>query len=203
MRDKDSVSQWFCRLKAGDEEAAQLLWDRYFDKLVSLARKRLGTSPRRVADEEDVALSVFRCLCGGATRGQFADVENRDQLWRMLVTMTANKAIDQRRFAMGQKRGAGQVRGDSVFDDPALTGACQGLDEIIGEGPTPDFLALLADEHQRLIELLDDDSLRHVALSKMEGYTNEEMAGQLQITRRSVERKLQRIRLLWSEEINR
>ena len=61
--DDDPVTQWIEGLKAGDEGAAADLWSRYFERLVQLARQRLSSTPRRVADEEDVVLSVFRCLC--------------------------------------------------------------------------------------------------------------------------------------------
>src|SRR3954462_9292438 len=68
----DGVTLWLRQLEAGDQDAARLLWQRYYRELVELARARLGHTPRRIADEEDVALSVLRCLCEGAARGQFA-----------------------------------------------------------------------------------------------------------------------------------
>ncbi len=202
MSDEHSVTRWLQQLKTGDEEAVQRLWERYFHKLVQLARKRLGTSQRRVADEEDVALSVFRRLCDGAARGKFSDVGSRDELWRVLVVMTANKAIDQRRHDEGQKRGGGRVRGDSVFGEPAASGARDGFDQIMGDDPTPEFLALMADEHQRLMNRLDQPMLQQVAIRKMEGYTNQEIATELGVTQRSIERKLNRIRLIWSGEVS-
>ena len=54
--DDDPVTLWIEGLKAGDEAAVADLWNRYFDRLVQLARQRLGSTPRRVADEEDVAI---------------------------------------------------------------------------------------------------------------------------------------------------
>jgi DNA-directed RNA polymerase specialized sigma24 family protein len=191
------------KLQAGDEEAARQLWRRYFDRLVELAGRRLGTVPRRVADEEDAALSVFRCLCDGAQRGQFADLSGRDELWRLLVVLTEHKVIDQRRAATGQKRGGGRVRGDSAFPEPSDGDAPGGFDQIAGNAPTPEFLAILADEHERLMNSLTDERLRRIAENKLLGCTNGEIAAQLGITRRSVERKLQRIRELWTVELDR
>ena len=81
MPSEKSVTWWIGALKEGNQEAARELWQRYFDKLVRLGHARLGTAPRRVADEEDVALSVFRCLCDGAARGQFSQLTDRDDLW--------------------------------------------------------------------------------------------------------------------------
>ena len=113
--DDDPVTRWIEGLKAGDEDAIAGLWSRYFDRLVHLARKKLAHSPRRVADEEDVAVSVFRCLCAGVEQGRLREIADRDDLWRVLVTMTLRKAIDQQRRLAGKKRGSGKVRGESVF----------------------------------------------------------------------------------------
>ncbi len=196
-----SVTEWMGKLQAGDDEAARQLWRRYFERLVELARRRLGTAPRRVADEEDVALSVFRCLCQGAEHGQFADLAGRDELWRLLVVLTEHKVIDQRRVDTGQKRGGGRVRGDSAFPEPSDGDAAGGFDQIAGNVPTPEFLVILADEHERLMISLTDERLRRIAESKLLGYTNGEIADGLGLTRRSVERKLQRIREIWTQEL--
>jgi DNA-directed RNA polymerase specialized sigma24 family protein len=198
-----SVTEWIGKLQTGDDEAARQLWRRYFDRLVELARRRLGTAPRRVADEEDVALSVFRCLCHGAEHGQFVDLSGRDELWRLLVILTEHKVIDQRRAATGQKRGGGRVRGDSAFPEPSNGDSPGGFDQTAGNAPTPEFLLILADEHQRLMNSLTDKRLRQIAESKLLGYTNGEIAQQLGLTRRSVERKLQRIREQWTEDLVR
>src|SRR5262249_58405136 len=102
--------------------------------------------------------------------------------------LTVRKVIDEKRRATGQKRGGGAVRGESAFDDPDGGG----LDQFMADGPTPEVLAALAEEHALLLAVLDDP-LRLVALRKLEGFTNEEIADQLGVTCRSVERKLQRI----------
>jgi DNA-directed RNA polymerase specialized sigma24 family protein len=152
-----------------------------------------------VADEEDVAVSVFRCLCAGAERGRLAEIEHRDDLWRVLVTMTIRKAIDLQRRVGGQKRGGGQVRGESIFGK-ADDDQSPGLQQFTDLAPSPQTLAVLEEEGQRLLEALEDDTLRQVALWKLEGYTNDEIAAKLDLTTRSVERKLQRIREKWSGE---
>ena len=54
-----SITRCVGDLKAGDQAAAQVLWERYFDHLVRLARRRLAISRRGGADEdeEDAALA--------------------------------------------------------------------------------------------------------------------------------------------------
>ena len=106
----DSVTFWITHLKNGDADAAHKLWDAYFHRLTGLARSRLGSQTRRMADEEDVALSVFDSLCRGATRGNFPKLTDRDNLWTLLVVMTARKVCDYVSAARAQKRGGGQVQ---------------------------------------------------------------------------------------------
>jgi DNA-directed RNA polymerase specialized sigma24 family protein len=197
----EPVTYWLRQLEAGDEDAARLLWERYYRELVELARTRLGTTPRRVSDEEDVALSVLRCLCEGAARGQFATLVNRGDLWQLLATITGRKVVDQQRRLMQQKRGGGRVRGDSVLHASDDDRSSAGFDQFRGEAATPEVLTIAAEEFQRLMLLLDDDRLRQIAQCKLEGYTNEEIAGRLGLACRSIERKLQRIRQIWATEV--
>lgn len=199
--DDDPVTRWIEGLKAGDEDAVAGLWNRYFDRLVGLARQKLGNTPRRVADEEDVAVSVFRCLCAGAEQGRLKQIGDRGDLWRVLVTMTLRKTIDQQRRLAGKKRGSGKVRGESIFHRPGADEPSPGLQQFGDTIPTPLMLAIIEEEGNRLLDLLDDPALRQVAVWRLEGFTNDEIAEKLGLTTRSVERKLQRIRERWSEVI--
>ena len=202
MPDNLSVTSWIAGLKQGDEDAARALWHRYFAQLVKLARQRLGQSPRRVADEEDVAVSVFKSLCEGAERGDFESLNDREDLWRLLAPITVRKAGQQIRRFTRQKRGGGQVRGDSVFVAADGEEHNEGFDSLPGPEPTPEFLCQMAEEHQRLLDRLEEPALRQIAMWKMEGYSTAEIATRLGITARSVERKAQRIRECWRSELN-
>jgi DNA-directed RNA polymerase specialized sigma24 family protein len=188
MSSEDSVSQWLVQLKDGDGEAAQKLWERYFRRLVGLARLKLQGSPRRAADEEDVALSAFASFCQGAEEGRFPQLADRDDLWRLLVVMTVRKAGQQLRDEGRKKRGGGAAPEEVI------------LEEVVDREPTPEFAAQVADECRRLLVLLNDDDLEKVAVAKMEGYSNAEIAQRLGCAPRSVGRKLQVIRTLWEEE---
>jgi hypothetical protein len=85
MASEGSVTHWIGQLQAGDPAAAQPLWERYFLKLVHLARRKLQGLPRRAADEEDVALSAFDSFCRAAEARRFPALADRDGLWRLLV----------------------------------------------------------------------------------------------------------------------
>src|SRR5258707_13878821 len=93
MSSSGSVSHWINLLKSGDPAAVQSLWEAYFPRLVALARKKLREAPRRAADEEDVALSAFDSFCDGVARGRFPRLTDRDDLWHVLVTITARNAL--------------------------------------------------------------------------------------------------------------
>src|SRR5437660_4516810 len=119
MPARGSVTNWINLIKGGDAAAVQRLWEAYFPRLVGLARKRLREAPRRAADEEDVALSAFDSFCDGVARGRFPQLTDRDDLWHVLVTITARKALQLIRHEQRQQRGGGAVRGESVFQEGA------------------------------------------------------------------------------------
>src|SRR2546423_11697663 len=114
MSSPESVTHWIDQLKGGDPAAIRRLWEAYFPRLVGLARKKLREAPRRAADEEDVALSAFDSFCDGAAQGRFPRLTDRDDLWHVLVTITARKAVQLVRHELRQKRGGGAVRGESA-----------------------------------------------------------------------------------------
>jgi DNA-directed RNA polymerase specialized sigma24 family protein len=197
MTSDGSVTHWLHLLKAGDRAAAQPLWERYFRRLVALARSRLQGTPRRVADEEDVALSAFDSFCRGAEQGRFPKLEDRDDLWQLLVLLTARKAGQLVRHQCREKRGVGKILTEA---DLADAGEGDGLADVIGNEPTPEFAALVAEQWRRLLDALADAELRQIAVWKMEGHTTEEVAARLGYVPRTVERRLRLIRALWQRE---
>jgi DNA-directed RNA polymerase specialized sigma24 family protein len=191
MAGQGSVSRWLSLLQAGDAAAAQPLWERYSRRLVGLARRKLQGTARQVADEEDVVLSAFDSFCRNAQDGRFPQLSDRDDLWRLLVLLTARKASHLRRDQGRQKRGGGQPAGSETAV----------LEEVLGREPSPELAAELADQCRRLLASLGDPDLEAVALWKMEGYDNAEIAARLGCAPRTVERRLQLIRKLWEKEL--
>lgn len=196
-----SVSIYLEGLKSGDEVAATELWKRYFEKVTQFARRRLGNASRRVADEEDVALAVFQELCDGAHRGRFKRLTDRNDLWQVMVMITRKKAIDQVRKQTRAKRGSGQVSGESVWQPVEAIVGGRGIEQVAGESPTPDYLCCLDEQHRKLIDLLPDETLRQVASLRLESFTTEEIGQQLQVSTRTIERKLATIRELWQKSL--
>ena len=195
MSSPGSVTVWIAELRAGDSLAAQRLWEGYFRRLVELARHKLLGRPRAAADEEDVALSAFDSFFRGVGEGRFSQLLDRDDLWQLLVMLTARKAYRLIRHEGRQKRGGGAVRHLSALADEASSVA-----EVVGREPTPEFAALVAEECRLRLEALGDAELRAVALAKMEGHSNAVIAARLGVVERTVERRLGLIRKLWGEE---
>lgn len=195
-----SDSLLLARLKAGDDpSAAQDLWGRYFERLALLARGWLTNRTRRVADEEDVALSAFDSFFRGLANGRFSRLADCDDLWQILVMLTERKAIDRVRRATAEKRGGGEVRGDSAFAHSDDSSVPTGMDRLTSVEPSPEYAAVFADECERLLKCLGNSELTRVALLKLEGSTNEEIAAKMGRNLRSVQRKLESIRKIWEQ----
>ncbi len=197
MTNEHSVSRWLDGVKAGDDASIERLWHRYFERLVRLARSKLPVHQRRAFDEEDVAISAFQSFCQRAASGKFPKLSDRNDLWRLLLTLTLRKAIFSIRHQTRRKRGGGRVMGES-----ALVGGDRtplGLAEFLEDEPSPQDAVLFADDVERRLGQLTDATLKKVALRKLEGYGVEEIATELGASSRTVERKLRLIRSIWEE----
>jgi DNA-directed RNA polymerase specialized sigma24 family protein len=191
---RGSVTLLIADLQAGDDSVAQReIWERYFQRIIALARAKLGNSPRASEDEEDVALSALESLFRGLSDQRFPQLKDRDNLWSLLVTITARKAINQRKRQMAAKRGGGEIKRPIDISDSGQ------LQALIDSEVRPDFLVAIREECQRLMGALGDDKLRQIARWKLEGWTNAEAAKELGVAERTVERKLGLIRSKWSQ----
>lgn len=182
-----SVTHFFRRLVSGEPAAAGPLWEHYFPRLAGLARRALAGRPQAVADAEDAALSAFASFCQRATGGAFS-VGDRDDLWNLLGVIAVRKARRQVRRESADKRGGGRVLGEAALARP--DGSPLPLDEAAGALPAADF-----DLHSEELLARLDDELRSIAVLKLLGYRNREIADQFDCTERKVERKLALIRL--------
>jgi RNA polymerase sigma factor (sigma-70 family) len=194
MGAQGSVTRLIIDLRSDDakvrEVAARLVWGRYLKELLRLARSQLSARIRSREDEEDVLQSMYKSFCIRQRKGDF-DLGSRDQLWNLLVQITLRKARNTANRHLQAKR-------DILREDVATIHSPDSvLDEIDASGPSPAEAALLNEALERRIQMLGEPELREIALLKLEGYTNTEIAAQLDCTLRTVERKLERIRTYW------
>lgn len=188
-----SVSQLFAKLRAGDNVATAQLWERFLPRLLGVARKTLAGRPQLVADAEDAVQSAFISFWKCASRGDFPERLDRDDLWNLLGVFTVRKARRHARREGALKRGGGKVIGEAALAQ--TDGTPLRLDEIAGALPASDF-----DLHSEELLLQLDEELRLFAVLRLFGYRNREIAEQLGCTERKVERKLALIRLVWEGE---
>jgi DNA-directed RNA polymerase specialized sigma24 family protein len=180
----DTSSRWLNVLKGTDDRgakvaAARVVWERYFDRLVRLARHWLRNARTGMSDEEDVALSAIKSFRQRVAEGKFPRLDDRHDLWRILVTIAALKAA-----------GAYRRKSPSTRDDELL-------DQIIGTEPSPELAAEVADQLRRLLVALPNEGFHTIALMKLEGYNNAEIAEDLGCSTKNVEYELRNIRATW------
>lgn len=212
MASDGTVTLWLNLVRTGEHEKARdqlsLIWQRYFARMAALADKRLRGQPAGPADGEDVALSAFDHFYRRAEKGELPEVADHEDLWRLLMGITAWKARDQVRREARLKRGGGRVAEEAHLDDPSGPAAERLIEQLSDdeeEKETPDVQAALAEQLPRLLGLLEreDPVLRLVAEWKLQGDDNGQIQAKLGRSPRTVERKLQRIRDLWKPEMSR
>jgi RNA polymerase sigma factor (sigma-70 family) len=199
MDRRGSVTGMILDLRSEDpavrEAAARQIWERYFRDLLTLARNHLDKRIRVRTDEEDVTVSMFKSFCMRQQRGEF-DLAGRDELWKLLVTITLRKARNAAKAERREKRDVRRERNVSAGDDE--DSPLWALEQMEAADPSPVEAVVLNEALERRLQSLADPELREIALWRLEGYTNGEIAGRLDCTERSVERRLARIRSLWA-----
>lgn len=197
-----SVTHLLRQLRDGEADAAQqALWERYFQRLAGIARTKLVPAARRSADEEDVALSTLNSFFKATAQGRYPDLRDRTELWPLLACIAIRRALKLNEREFAEKRGGGTVRGDSALREATKhgrQGGTNGFDQFIAPEPTPDSVVELQELTGQLLQKLENNRLRDVAQLKLSGHTNREIAEKLEVTERTVERKLLRVRHHWS-----
>ena len=184
---RDNVTHWIERVKAGDSLAAQRIWHFYFDRLVRIVRQRMLGQNRAVSDEEDIALSVFDSFYVAAENGRFPDLSDRDDLWRLLLRMAARKIIDKRRHDHRLRRG-GNVEIQQLDEND------QTVLQAIGDEPTPEMVLMVQETLEELFSGLGVGQLKDLAVAKLEGHSNADLAERFGCSERTIERRLHLIR---------
>ena len=197
-RETGSVTQWLTSLNDDSAEqslAQQKLWERYFSRLASLARSRMPLDTRQACDEEDVALSALSSFFRRAGNSEFPHLHDRSGLWPLLARITVFKAIKRVEHERAAKRGGEPTASRVAAEKCELPS----IDQVISGVPTPEVVVEIQEQVELLLASLPEQPLREVAELKLAGCCNKEIAELQGIGLRSVERKLARIRKLWSD----
>jgi len=198
MSTDGSFSDWIEGLRGRHETAVARFWNHFYSLLIPLAYHKLRGAPRGIADEEDVAASALATFIRRFQQGEFPSLHDRHGLWPLLVKITERKALNLARDQRRLKRGGGKVLGEGSLEDRDQSSG-GGFDQVAGREPTPELAADMNEALGRLLGMLDD-GLRQIAVLKLEGRTNEEIASRIDRSPTTVERRLRLIRDMWKEE---
>jgi DNA-directed RNA polymerase specialized sigma24 family protein len=205
MLSAESVTIWIQQLKEGERAAVRKLWEAYFARLVQMTQRWLRYAPVMAVDAEDIALPAFKSFCLRGEQGRFPKLFDRDDLWQLLVLIAYRKTCNQIKHEVVRQPRKGRVYPLSALatadaDDSGMIFPC-----LIGREPDPALAFQVAASCRRLLEMLPTQELRDVAVWKLEGYTNEEIAAKMNggegRAESTVERKPARIRKIWAKEI--
>lgn len=191
MEDHGSVSELIHKLNEPDSQYEHELWDRCIEELIRTAKRKLKGLPRRAVDEEDVAILAFNAFLSGQKEGRFKRLASREDLWQVLTMLAERNAIKLMRAGLAKKRGEGNVRGESVFANWDSIRQ-NGLDAVVEV--RPEFTDVFVNVVREMLGAATDKVSEAIALKRMEGYTNEEIATQMGISVATVERKFKFLR---------
>ncbi len=202
MASDESVTYWIHQLKEGERAAVQKLWEGYFLRLVRQTQRWLRGTRTQAVDAEDIALSTFDTFCRRAEQGRFPKLFDRDDLWQLLLVIAFRKSCNQVKHEARRQPATGQVYHASVLAAEDADDAGSIFSHLIGQEPDPAMVVQMAERYRRLLEMLPNSLLRDIAVWKMEGFTNEEIADKIGRSVVTVERKLALIRKAWAKEID-
>jgi RNA polymerase sigma-70 factor (ECF subfamily) len=178
---RELVALW----RAGDQGAAKMLFDRYVDRLVGLARRRIGQRLQGRVDAEDVVQSVFRTVFGRLKQGQF-HIQDQDDLCKLLMRVTVHKTLRQVEFHTAGKRNPSQEAPQGELSQERVM-------ELLDREPPPEAVVAFLDELEHFLSQLDAQT-RQVVELRLQGHSNEEIAHQLGVIDRRVRRIIERVR---------
>jgi RNA polymerase sigma factor (sigma-70 family) len=176
--------------KAGSETAARDLFDRYCEKLMRLARRRIGQRMNTRVDPEDVIQSAFRTFFVHVKNDEFS-FEGEDDLFKLLVRLTVNKALRQIAHHRAAKRDPGKevMQGSNDADV---------MNNLSAHDPSPEVEVAVLDELERFLSQLPDFD-RKVLEMKLQGHSSTDIAEALGSYDRKIRRVLERIEAVAKE----
>ena len=190
---KGSVSGWIAKMRQGDPAAIGQLVARYFQRIAQFAESKLRRGIRVTDDGEDIAISVLHTITRNSAKGRFPDLQDRDDLWFLMIVIAQHAVIDKKRTELRRERQAAPVH--TMTDLLELYNV--DLEDFLGNDNSASKLLEIIDCWDELLKKLPDDRNREVAKLKMQGYSNREIAEILGMVPRTVDRKIRLIAQRW------
>ncbi len=176
----DLLTAW----RAGDEQAAAILFERYVVRLTALVRSRLAKSLARRFDAEDIVMSAWRSFFVRARSGSLT-ADNEISLWHLLATITLRKLSRQVRVHTAAQR---SVECESA-EDPT-----DAFSPAIADEPAVEHVVMMTDEILLVMDSLSDLDAQ-IAVLLLRGRSVAQVMTALNCSDRTVRRTLEHIRL--------
>jgi RNA polymerase sigma factor (sigma-70 family) len=174
-------------------------WRRYRIRLLGFIRKTLGAGKSRFYDEDDLVQITFENFFDGVSDGKIDDWGRRDP-WPLLAVIARRKMVDCFHYEHRRKRGGGRVKNESSLPRKSGAAAESSLSQLVVDPNSPATDVAWEEQYGKLLDKLNDASLRRVATLKVDGYKNEEIAELMNCSRATVCRRLSTIRELWRDD---
>lgn len=190
------------RLLKGNEDAYREVWAEYYAKLRSLVARKLTELPQLISKESDIAVQAMHQFLAGTAAGRFRQLSDQDAIWRLLRTIAIRKINDELKYARARKRGgagkASERFGVRLQQCCATSASIEQLQDQ--KSNTADDRLVVDDLFQHLLAKLPDDLARRIILMRLQGSSSVEIAVQLDLSTRSVQRRLKEIERWWTTE---
>ncbi len=176
---------------AFDDQSAEVIWNRYFERLLRFATSQMRGMSKATRDEEDITLSVLKSVCLSLRDGR-GSIRDDEGLWPLLVVICKHKIANQYAYQNRAKRDTSKSK--SIDAESGLA------EELHSKEIQPEMLVEFNERLEQLFSILEKVPLKKIALAKVQGFTNEEIALEMKCSLSTVERKLRTIRGIWSHE---
>jgi RNA polymerase sigma-70 factor (ECF subfamily) len=186
MADYESA-ELLARWRAGDQQAATELVDRFTERLLALVRGQMSEKLARRIDAEDVLQSAYRTFFAGARDDRYV-LRRPGDLWRLLSAIAVHKVQHQVEHHTAEKRS---------IDQETSFGGESGLSdippEVFAREPSPLEAAALVDELDWLLRDLKPLHRQMVEM-RLQGHALQDIAAATDRSDRLVRRVLDQVK---------
>ncbi len=177
--------------RGGDENAARQIVERYFDRLLALADRRISQRLASRVDPEDIVQSVFRTFFVRLKEGQFV-FQDEDDLCKLLMRITLHKTLRQVAFHKAAKRDPNQEANQGDHHRELLLA-------LLDKEPSAEATVAFLDQLHHFLNQLEPQT-RRILEMRLQGFTNDEISKELNVYDRKIRRAVERVRDLAREE---
>jgi RNA polymerase sigma-70 factor (ECF subfamily) len=188
VANEGSFDDLMARLRAGDQDAAAQIFQRFAGRLIALAHSRLDGAVRKKVDPEEIVQSVYMSFFVRFADGQFV-LDGWGSLWALLTVLTVRRCGRQIEYFHAACRDVTRELSPGAFPDGAHPSW-----QMIARDPSPQEAAVLTEVVEELMRALEEGPHRDIVSLSLQGHKPVEIAGEIGCTERTVQRVLRRVK---------